>query len=227
MGQKVNPIGMRLGITRRHDSRWFADKDNYRKYLLADLRVRAYIEEKLAHASISKVIIERKSDVDRTDIAIHTARPGVVIGQKGSDIDILREKLSSPAFVNDPNLRLDIVEVDKPDLDAKLVARGVARQLEGRMAYRRVLKKSLQNTMRQGAEGVRIQLRGRLGGAEIARTEWSREGRVPLHTLRANIDYAIMCARTTYGAIGIKVWIFKGEIIGDVLAQELNTVPTT
>lgn len=220
MGQKVNPIGMRLGITRRHDSRWFADKDTYRRQLHVDLRVRDYIEKQLAHASVSKVVIERKSDIDRTDIAIHTSRPGIVIGQRGSGIENLRATLSGKAFVNDPNLRLDIVEVDKPDLDAKLVARSVARQLESRISYRRALKKSLQNTMRQGAEGVRIQLRGRLGGAEIARTEWGREGRVPLHTLRADIDYATVCAHTTYGVIGVKTWIFKGEIMEDILSAD-------
>lgn len=222
MGQKVNPIGMRLGITRRHDSRWFADKDTYKKQLHVDLRVRDYIEKHLAHASVSKVVIERKSDIDRTDIAIHTSRPGIVIGQRGSGIESLRTTLSGKDFVNDPNLRLDIVEVDKPDLDAKLVARSVARQLESRISYRRALKKSLQNTMRQGAEGVRIQLRGRLGGAEIARTEWGREGRVPLHTLRADIDYATVCAHTTYGVIGVKTWIFKGEIMEDILSADAD-----
>lgn len=222
MGQKVNPVGMRLGIIRQHDSRWFADKSAYREQLHADLRVRDHVEKKLAHAAVSRVLIERKSDIDRTNITIYTARPGVVIGQKGADIDNLRAELSGKEFVNDPNLRLDIVEVEQPDLDAKLVARSVARQLEGRVSYRRALKKSIQNTMRQGAEGVRIQLRGRLGGAEIARTEWGREGRVPLHTLRADIDYATMSAHTTHGVIGVKVWIFKGEIIGDVLGEEIN-----
>lgn len=225
MGQKVNPIGMRLGIIREHDSRWFADKAVYREQLHEDLRMRDYIEKKLAHASVSKVVIERKSDTDRIDIVIHTARPGMVIGQKGNDIETLRKELVEKFCRQKANVRLDISEIDKPDLDAKLVARSVARQLEGRISYRRALKKSLQNTMRQGAEGVRIQMRGRLGGAEIARTEWSREGRVPLHTLRADIDYATMCAHTTYGVIGVKVWIFKGEIIADGSA-EITPTPT-
>ena len=227
MGQKVNPVGMRLGIIRQHDSRWYADKHTYKEQLHEDLRLRAYIEKHLAHASISKVIIERKSDTDRIDIAIHTARPGMVIGQKGNDIDILRNGLIQQSRSASANLKLDIVEVDNPDIDAKLVARSVARQLEGRISYRRAIKKSIQNAVRQGAEGIRIQIRGRLGGVAIARTEWMREGRVPLHTLRADIDYATMSAHTTYGVIGVKVWIFKGEIIEDTTYEPTPIPPSS
>jgi small subunit ribosomal protein S3 len=227
MGQKVNPVGMRLGIIRQHDSRWFADKLTYKAQLHEDFRLRAYIEKQLAHASVSKVIIERKSDTDRIDIAIHTARPGMVIGQKGNDIDMLRSGLIKQSRSDKTNLRLDIIEVDNPDIDAKLVARSVARQLEGRISYRRALKKSIQSAVRQGAEGIRIQIRGRLGGAAIARTEWLREGRVPLHTLRADIDYATMSAYTTYGVIGVKVWVFKGEIIENVAAEAAPPVTTS
>ena len=215
MGQKVHPIGIRLGIVKDHTSIWYADSKNYSKQLIADLEVRAYIEKALEHASVSRVVIERPAQTAR--ITIHTARPGIVIGKKGEDVDALRkvltEKMGVPVHIN-------IEEIRKPDLDAKLVAQNVAQQLERRVMFRRAMKRVVQNAMRQGAEGIKIQVGGRLGGAEIARTEWYREGRVPLHTLRADIDYATYEASTTYGIIGVKVWIFKGEVIGADEAAE-------
>ena len=209
MGQKVNPVGIRLGIVKDHTSIWYADSKNYSKQLITDLEARAFIEKTLENASVSRVVIERPAQTAR--ITIHTARPGIVIGKKGEDVDALRktltEKMGVPVHIN-------IEEIRKPDLDAKLVAQNVAQQLERRVMFRRAMKRVVQNAMRQGAEGVKVQIGGRLGGAEIARTEWYREGRVPLHTLRADIDYATYEAVTTYGILGVKVWIFKGEIIG-------------
>ena len=209
MGQKVHPVGIRLGIVKDHNSVWYADSKNYSKQLITDLEVREYIEKALEHASVSRVVIARPAQTAR--ITIHTARPGIVIGKKGEDVDKLRkvltEKMGVPVHIN-------IEEIRKPDLDAKLVAQNVAQQLERRVMFRRAMKRVVQNAMRQGAEGIKIQVSGRLGGAEIARTEWYREGRVPLHTLRADIDYATYEASTTYGIIGVKVWIFKGEVIG-------------
>ena len=209
MGQKVHPVGIRLGIVKDHNSVWYADSKNYSKNLISDLEVREYIEKKLDHASVSRVVIERPAQTAR--ITIHTARPGIVIGKKGEDVDKLRavlaEKMGVPVHIN-------IEEIRKPDLDARLVAQNVAQQLERRVMFRRAMKRVVQNAMRQGAEGIKVQVSGRLGGAEIARTEWYREGRVPLHTLRANIDYATYEAATTYGILGVKVWIFKGEVIG-------------
>jgi len=209
MGQKVHPIGIRLGIVKDHNSVWYADSKTFADKLVNDLEVRRYVEEKLAHASVSRVVIERPAQTAR--VTIHTARPGVVIGKKGEDVEKLRNELSKKMGVP---VHINIEEIRKPDLDAKLVAQGVANQLERRVMFRRAMKRAVQNAMRQGAQGIKIQLGGRLGGAEIARSEWYREGRVPLHTLRADIDYATYEAHTTYGVIGIKVWIFKGEVIG-------------
>ncbi|WP_259780395.1 30S ribosomal protein S3 [Aestuariispira ectoiniformans] len=215
MGHKVNPIGLRVGINRTWDSRWFADR-NYADLLHEDLKLRAYLEERLKQAGVSKVVIERPAGKAR--VTIHSARPGVVIGKKGADIEKLRRELQNRTG---KDVALNIVEIRKPELDAKLVADNIAQQLERRVAFRRAMKRAVQSAMRMGAEGIRINAAGRLGGAEIARTEWYREGRVPLHTLRADIDYGTSEAHTTYGVCGIKVWIFKGEIMAhDPMAQE-------
>lgn len=215
MGQKVHPTGIRLGIIRDHNSIWYADSKNYAKNLITDLKARRFVEKKLAHASVSRVVIERPAQTAR--ITVHTARPGIVIGKKGEDVDRLRKELADMMGVP---VHINIEEVRKPDLDAKLVAQSVAQQLERRVMFRRAMKRVVQNAMRQGAEGIKVQVSGRLGGAEIARTEWYREGRVPLHTLRADIDYATAEALTTYGLIGVKVWIFKGEILNRNERQE-------
>ena len=208
MGQKVNPIGMRLQVNRTWDSRWYADDKEYGNLLLEDLKIRDFIKTEAKQAGISRVIIERPHKKCR--VTIHAARPGVIIGKKGADIEVLRKKLAN---FTDSELHLNIVEVRKPDIDAALVAEPIAQQLERRVSFRRAMKRSVQNSMRQGALGIRVNVAGRLGGAEIARTEWYREGRVPLHTLRADIDYALCEATTPYGIIGVKVWIFKGEIM--------------
>jgi len=216
MGQKVNPIGLRLGINRTWDSRWFANDREYGDLLHEDLRIRRYIHQKAGQAGISKVIIERPAKKAR--ITIHTARPGVVIGKKGADIERLRKEL---ALMTDSDLHLNIVEIRKPEIDAKLVADNIAQQLERRIAFRRAMKRSVQSAMRLGAKGIRINCAGRLGGAEIARTEWYREGRVPLHTLRADIDYGETVAKTAYGTCGVKVWIFTGEVMAhDPMAKD-------
>jgi len=209
MGQKVNPTGIRLGVIKDHTSVWYADKADYANKLLNDLKVRGYLEGQLKNASVSRIEIERPAQ--NAKITIHTARPGIVIGKKGEDVEKLRAAVSEMMGVP---VHINIEEVRKPDLDAKLVAQGVASQLERRVMFRRAMKRAVQNAMRIGAKGIKIQVSGRLGGAEIARTEWYREGRVPLHTLRADIDYATHEAHTTYGVIGVKVWIFKGEILG-------------
>ncbi len=208
MGHKVNPIGMRLQVNRTWDSRWFADGKEYGQLLHEDLKIREFIQEEAKQAGVSKIIIERPHKKCR--VTVHTARPGVIIGKKGADIETLRKKL---AAMTDSELHLNIVEVRKPELDAALVADSIAQQLERRVSFRRAMKRAVQNSMRMGALGIRVNVAGRLGGAEIARTEWYREGRVPLHTLRADIDYALAEAMTPYGIIGIKVWIFKGEIM--------------
>jgi small subunit ribosomal protein S3 len=208
MGHKVNPIGMRLQVNRTWDSRWYADTKEYGKLLLEDIKIREFIQEECKQSGVSRVIIERPHRKCR--VTIHTARPGVIIGKKGADIETLRKKL---AALTDSELHLNIVEVRKPELDAALVAESIAQQLERRVSFRRAMKRAVQNAMRMGALGIRVNVAGRLGGAEIARTEWYREGRVPLHTLRADIDYALAEASTPYGIIGIKVWIFKGEIM--------------
>ncbi|MBX2807964.1 MAG: 30S ribosomal protein S3 [Cellvibrionaceae bacterium] len=212
MGQKVHPTGIRLGVVKKHTSTWYAGSDSYADKLHADIKVREYIEDKLASASISRVDIERPANTAK--VTIHTARPGIVIGKKGEDVDKLRAEITKRMGVP---VHINIEEIRKPDLDAKLVAESVANQLERRVMFRRAMKRAVQNAMRQGAQGIKLQVSGRLGGAEIARSEWYREGRVPLHTLRADIDYATAEASTTYGIIGIKVWIFKGEIIGDAV----------
>ncbi len=208
MGNKVNPIGLRLQINRTWDSRWFANTKDYGALLHEDLKIRDFIKKKCANAGVSRVIIERPHRKCR--VTIHTARPGVIIGKKGADIEKLRKEV---AKLTDSELHLNIVEVRKPEIDAQLVGENIAQQLERRVAFRRAIKRAVQNAMRMGALGIRINAAGRLGGAEIARTEWYREGRVPLHTLRADIDYAHVEAKTAYGIIGIKVWIFKGEIM--------------
>ncbi len=208
MGQKVNPIGMRLQVNRTWDSRWFADRREYGKLLHEDLKIREFIAEEAKQAGVSRVIIERPHRKCR--VTVHSARPGVIIGKKGADIETLRRKL---AAMTASELHLNIVEVRKPELDAQLVAESIAQQLERRVSFRRAMKRAVQNAMRMGALGIRVNVSGRLGGAEIARTEWYREGRVPLHTLRADIDYALAEASTPYGIIGVKVWIFKGEIL--------------
>ncbi|WP_166266114.1 30S ribosomal protein S3 [Marinobacter caseinilyticus] len=209
MGHKVNPTGMRLGVIKEHNSVWYAEKKEYANNLLNDIEVRTFLDKRLVKASVSKIVIERPAQNAR--ITIHTARPGIVIGKKGEDVDRLRREVSDMMGVP---VHINIEEVRKPDLDARLVAQNVAGQLERRVMFRRAMKRAVQNAMRQGAKGIKIQVGGRLGGAEIARSEWYREGRVPLHTLRADIDYATYEAHTTYGVIGVKVWIFKGEILG-------------
>lgn len=208
MGHKVNPIGMRLQVNRTWDSRWYADTKDYGNLLLEDLKIRDFIHKECKQAGVSKVIIERPHRKCR--VTVHTARPGVIIGKKGADIEALRKKL---AAMTKSELHLNIVEIRKPELDAQLVAESIAQQLERRVSFRRAMKRSVQNAMRMGSLGIRVNVAGRLGGAEIARTEWYREGRVPLHTLRADIDYATSEAKTPYGIIGVKVWIFKGEIL--------------
>ncbi|MBS9715521.1 30S ribosomal protein S3 [Pseudohalocynthiibacter aestuariivivens] len=208
MGHKVNPIGMRLQVNRTWDSRWYADTKDYGDLLLEDLKIREFIKSDCKQAGISRVIIERPHKKCR--VTVHTARPGVIIGKKGADIEGLRKKL---AALTASELHLNIVEVRKPELDAQLVAESITQQLERRVSFRRAMKRAVQNAMRMGSLGIRVNVAGRLGGAEIARTEWYREGRVPLHTLRADIDYATSEALTAYGIIGVKVWIFKGEIM--------------
>ena len=207
MGHKSNPIGLRLQVNRTWDSRWFAERGDYGRMLLEDLKIRKFIMKTLPQAAISKVVIERPAKLCR--IAVYAARPGVIIGKKGADIDKLKKQLSD---MTGSEISLNIVEIRKPEVDSRLVAQGIADQLERRVAFRRAMKRAVQSAMRLGAEGIRINCAGRLGGAEIARTEWYREGRVPLHTLRANVDYAEAEAHTAYGVCGIKVWIFKGEI---------------
>ena len=207
MGQKVHPNGIRLGITKDWTSKWYASSKNYADYLNADMQVRNFIMEKLQGAAVSRIQIERPARNAR--IAIHSARPGVIIGKKGGDVDVLRSEITKIMKVP---VHITIEEIRKPELDAKLVAENVAQQLIRRVMFRRAMKRTIQSTMRQGAEGIKISLGGRLAGAEIARTEWAREGRVPLHTFRADIDYGTAVAQTTYGIIGVKVWIFKGEV---------------
>ncbi len=222
MGHKVNPIGIRLGISKDWNSKWYANKRDFAQYLVADLKVRELLKKRLAQAGVSRIQIERPAKNAR--ITIHTARPGVVIGKKGEDIEKLRKDVSDimgvPAHIN-------VNEVRKPELDAQLVAENIAQQLERRIMFRRAMKRSVQNAMRLGALGIKVNVGGRLNGAEIARSEWYREGRVPLHTLRADIDYGLAEAKTTYGVIGVKVWIYKGEIfdfaaVGQVKEDERN-----
>src|SRR6201990_1230283 len=216
MGQKCNPIGLRLGVNRTWDSRWYAGKREYGKLLQEDIKIREYLSDKLKAAGLSRIVIERPHKKCR--ITIHSARPGVVIGKKGADIEKLKNEVQK--YTGD-EVHLNIVEIRKPEIDAKLVAENIAQQLERRVAFRRVMKRAVQSAMRLGAQGIRINCGGRLGGAEIARTEWYREGRVPLHTLRADVDYGIATAKTTYGTCGVKVWVFKGEILAHApMAQD-------
>src|SRR5919107_5374857 len=216
MGQKSNPIGMRLQINRTWDSRWYAEGADYGRLLLEDLKIRNFIMKALPQAAISKVVIERPAKLCR--VSIYAARPGVIIGKKGADIEKLKKQIGA---MTKSDVSLNIVEIRKPEVDSKLVAQGVADQLERRIAFRRAMKRAVQSALRLGAEGIRITCGGRLGGAEIARVEWYREGRVPLHTLRADVDFGQATAFTTYGTCGVKVWIFKGEILAhDPMAQD-------
>ena len=215
MGQKVHPVGIRLGIVKDWSSTWYADSKDYPEYLNTDLAVRSFIRKKLAHASIGHIQIRRPAKNAR--IVIHTARPGIVIGKKGEDIEALRREVSSMMKVP---VHIGVEEIRKPELDARLVAESVANQLERRIMFRRAMRRAVTNAMRLGAEGIKVMVAGRLNGAEIARTEWYREGRVPLHTLRADIDSGVAEANTTYGVIGVKVWIFKGEILEQAEEQE-------
>ncbi|WP_348757741.1 30S ribosomal protein S3 [Candidatus Methylocalor cossyra] len=207
MGQKVHPVGIRLGFIKDWTSRWYAASKNYSKYLHQDLLIRDFLKTKLAHASVSRIQINRPAN--NAHIIIYTARPGLVIGKKGEDIDALRKEVA--AIIGVP-VQINVEEIRKPELDAQLVAEGVAQQLEKRIMFRRAMKRAVSNALRLGAEGIKVNISGRLNGAEIARTEWYREGRVPLHTFRADIDYGFAEAKTTYGVIGVKVWIFKGEV---------------
>ena len=210
MGHKVQPTGFRLGITEEWRSRWYADK-NYAENLGNDLAIRKYLEKRLAKAALSRVDIERAGD--KVKVTIYTARPGIVIGKKGADIDVLRADLEKVAGVSKGQVAVDVVEVKRPELDANLVAQSIAEQLEGRVAFRRAMRKAVQSARKAGAKGIRIQCSGRLGGAEMSRREWYREGRVPLHTLRAKIDYGFSTAATTMGSIGVQVWVYHGEML--------------
>ncbi len=209
MGQKVQPVGLRLGIVKDWSARWYATRGDYAKNLTTDLKVREHVKRRLSNAAVSRVAIERPAA--NMNVTIHTARPGIVIGKKGEDIDRLRAELTR---INGAPVQIAVEEIRKPELDATLVAESICQQLEKRIMFRRAMKRAVQNSMRLGAKGVKVMVAGRLNGAEIARTEWYREGRVPLHTLRADIDYGFAEARTTYGVLGVKVWIFKGEVFG-------------
>jgi small subunit ribosomal protein S3 len=213
MGQKVHPIGIRLGITKDWASKWYADSKNFAEFVHTDYQIREYLKKKLKDASVSRIQIERP--VRKAHITIHTARPGIVIGKKGEDIEKLRAEVSKMLDMPLSDVRINISEIRKPELDAQLVAEGIAQQLERRVMFRRAMKRAVTNTKRLGAGGIKVKVGGRLNGAEIARSEWYREGRVPLHTFRADIDYGFAEAHTTYGIIGVKVWIFRGEIIGN------------
>ena len=211
MGHKVHPTGIRLGITRDWESRWYADTRNFPEFVHTDWQIREFLKKKLSQASVSRIHIERPAR--KAHITIHTARPGIVIGKKGEDIEKLRTEVAQMMDMPLGEVRINIAEIRKPELDAQLVAEGIAQQLERRVMFRRAMKRAVTNTMRLGAQGVKIKVSGRLNGAEIARSEWYREGRVPLHTFRADIDYGFAEARTTYGVIGVKVWVFKGEVL--------------
>jgi small subunit ribosomal protein S3 len=221
MGQKVNPVGIRLGITREWTSKWYASTKNFPSHVYTDFQVREFLKKKLAEASVSRINIERAAR--KVNITIHTARPGIVIGKKGEDIEKLRGQVAKMMGMPVGDVRINISEIRKPELDAQLVAEGIAQQLERRVMFRRAMKRAVTNTMRIGALGIKVRVSGRLNGAEIARTEWYREGRIPLHTFRADIDYGFAEAKTTYGVIGVKVWIFKGEVFNQ---QEQVAEPT-
>jgi small subunit ribosomal protein S3 len=210
MGQKVHPIGIRLGITKEWTSKWFADSRNFPEFVEQDHKVREFLHKKLKDASVSRIHIERPAK--KANITIHTARPGIVIGKKGEDIEKLRAEVANLLGMPLHDVRINIAEIRKPELDAQLVAEGIAQQLERRVQFRRAMRRAVTNTMRVGAEGIKVKVSGRLNGAEIARSEWYREGRVPLHTLRADIDYGLAESKTTYGVIGVKVWVFRGEV---------------
>ena len=214
MGQKIHPFGFRLSVQKNWSSRWYASSKNFPSMLNSDIKVRSFLKQKLAHAAVSKIVIERPAR--NAKITIYSARPGIVIGKKGEDIESLRSSLQGMMGVP---VHLNIEEVRKPELDATLIAESIAQQLEKRVMFRRAMKRAMQNAMRLGAQGIKIMSAGRLNGIEIARTEWYREGRVPLHTLRADIDYGVAEAKTTYGIIGIKVWVFKGEVLGNKAEQ--------
>ncbi len=221
MGQKVNPVGIRLGITREWTSKWYASTKNFPSHVYTDFQVREFLKKRLAEASVSRINIERAAR--KVNITIHTARPGIVIGKKGEDIEKLRGQVAKMMAMPVTDVRINISEIRKPELDAQLVAEGIAQQLERRVMFRRAMKRAVTNTMRIGALGIKVRVSGRLNGAEIARTEWYREGRIPLHTFRADIDYGFSEAKTTYGVIGVKVWIFKGEVFNQ---QEQVAEPT-
>src|SRR5512139_2537540 len=225
MGQKVHPVGIRLGITKDWSSRWYANSQAFPGYVEQDHRVREFLRKKLKEASISRIHIERSAK--KANITIHTARPGVVIGKKGEDIEKLRGEVAKLMGMGVNDVRLNIAEIRKPEVDAQLVAEGIAQQIERRVMFRRAMKRAVMNTMRSGALGVKVRVSGRLNGSEIARTEWSREGRIPLHTFRADIDYGTAEARTTYGVIGVKVWIFKGEVFDQPVSMgaEVEAAP--
>jgi small subunit ribosomal protein S3 len=225
MGQKVNPLGIRLGITRDWVSKWYANRKQYATQIHADFRVREFLRKKLADASVSLIHIERAAR--KVNVTIHTARPGIVIGKKGEDIERLRAETARLVGMPVSDVRLNVAEIRKPELDALLVAEGIAQQIEKRVMFRRAMKRAVMSTMRSGALGVKVRLSGRLNGSEIARTEWSREGRIPLHTFRADIDYGTAEARTTYGVIGVKVWIFKGEVFEKVAEAAEEAAPET
>jgi small subunit ribosomal protein S3 len=218
MGQKVHPIGIRLGITKEWSSKWFADSQTYPDFVAQDHQVRTFLQKKLKDASVSRIYIERPAK--KANITIHTARPGIVIGKKGEDIEKLRAEVCNLLGMPLQDVRINISEIRKPELDAQLVAEGIAQQLERRVQFRRAMRRAVTNTMRVGAEGVKVKVSGRLNGAEIARSEWYREGRVPLHTLRADIDYGLAESKTTYGIIGVKVWVFRGEVFESTEAAE-------
>ena len=222
MGQKVHPTGIRLGIVKDWTSKWYADSKTFPRYVAMDHQLRVVIKEKLKDASVSRITIERPAK--KAHITIFTARPGIVIGKKGEDIEKLRTEIAKMIRMHINDVRINITEVRKPELDAQLVAEGIAQQLERRVMFRRAMKRAVTNTMRAGAEGIKVKVGGRLNGAEIARTEWYREGRVPLHTLRADIDYGLAEAKTTYGVIGVKVWIFKGEVFDKPEAPSAEAV---
>ena len=219
MGQKVNPVGFRLGINRSWDSIWYAKKNNYSKFLIEDYKIRQYIRKNIINAGVSEIIIERSSK--KCSVSIHTSRPGFVIGKKGSDIEKIKNKISK---ITDSEIYVNIKEIKKPELNAYLVAENIAQQLVKRIAYRRAMKRAMQSTMRLGAKGIKVCVSGRLAGNEIARSEWLREGSVPLHTLRANLDYSEAEALTTYGIIGVKVWIYKGEIFEKEIEKKYKKV---
>ena len=224
MGQKVNPVGIRLGITKDWKSKWFANSREYADYVETDYKLRKFLRKKLSQASVSRIQIERPAA--KAHITIHTARPGIVIGKKGEDIERLRLELAKMMDMPLQDVRINISEIRKPELDAQLVAEGIAQQLERRVMFRRAMRRAVTNAMRIGAEGIKVRVAGRLNGAEIARSEWYREGRVPLHTFRADIDYGLAEAKTTYGIIGVKAWIFNGEVIAGQEAAESDAPAT-